>query len=246
MADTGAKAFWVCVFCCCSAWAQLSPRQSFTIGYLGGIPTGRNAWRAGSEITAAYGLRVQRHVQADVGIDAIFRPLDPGELTTRFNFHPDDRVLLIPFGGRVVAGAAGGRWLLGAGLGAAHMRYGTRPVAAVSLASYSGWGGSDSALLWAATLAWTPVFAIYGPIYDAVLLVPALLLLVAGRLYARGPKLPESLRFLVTAVYVVPWFTQALARATGVQIFTLTAAALGAYALHLARQPNKLSRSQTA
>ncbi len=68
---------------------------------------------------------------------------------------------------------------------------------------------------------WTLALNIYTPIYDTVLMVfPALDVL-------RNPSRRSIL--LLIALFVVPYFTQPLARATGFHVFTLVLLAFGIY-----------------
>ena len=90
-------------------------------------------------------------------------------------------------------------------------------------------------LLWALTLSWTPVLNIYMGIYDSTIVVLAALLLTA-EFYRRGvspASLPFSYKCLLLAVYLTPLFTQGIAMATGVQIYTLAVAGFALYQLQL-------------
>lgn len=110
------------------------------------------------------------------------------------------------------------------------------------LLSVSWWrlddgGAGRRRLIWAATLTWTLVANLYVGVYDTVLVVPAVFL-AAGALTPLGRderSLPAGLRVLLVLLYVVPWFTQPLARLTGVQTYTVILSALGVYLLTQAR-----------
>jgi hypothetical protein len=110
-------------------------------------------------------------------------------------------------------------------------------TAAVVVLAFAWWRhGRDDArrpLLWGATLAWTPVVGGYGPVYDTALV--ALALLVAGDTTV-GPDATHRATFLrlLAAVAVVPWVTQPLAIASGVQTYTLVLLGVGAWLLRLA------------
>ena len=94
-------------------------------------------------------------------------------------------------------------------------------------------------LLWALTITWTPVLTLYMGIYDSTILVLAALLLTA-EFYSSGYRadsIPFSFRCFLLALYLAPWFTQNIAMATGVQIFTLAIAAFGIYQLGLVHEP---------
>jgi hypothetical protein len=96
-------------------------------------------------------------------------------------------------------------------------------------------GGDDARrpLLWAATLAWTPVVAGYGPVYDTALVALALLVAADATVASGGGHRPVFRRMLA-AVAVVPWVTQPLALATGVQVYTLVLLGVGAWCLRVA------------
>jgi hypothetical protein len=96
--------------------------------------------------------------------------------------------------------------------------------------------------IWALTLAWTPVLNLYMGIYDSSIVVLAALLTsdVFFRT-ARGdePALPPALKYIFLLLYLTPWVTQPLARATGIQIYTLVIALFGCYQiLQFRRQPS--------
>ncbi len=71
--------------------------------------------------------------------------------------------------------------------------------------------------LWAATLAGTAVFNVYVGIYDAVLALPALLML--------------PVRWLAVTAWALPWVAQEIARVTGVPLLTPVLAAVAFCAL---------------
>jgi hypothetical protein len=88
--------------------------------------------------------------------------------------------------------------------------------------------------VWAATLAGTLIINLYVGVYDSILIVPAVLL-------AASLPLAASFRALLLAIYVVPWFTQPLARHTGFQLYTMV---LFVATLYFARRAQ--ARSDTA
>ena len=105
---------------------------------------------------------------------------------------------------------------------------------AVALATLQRPGPTDDErLFWAAALAWTPIANLYAGAYDAVLVVPAAVL-TAGVLHRRHGRLPPAFVGLVTACWVAPWVTSAMARTFGTQVFTVALAALGGYISGLA------------
>ena len=100
-------------------------------------------------------------------------------------------------------------------------------------------------LFWAAALAWTPVANLYAGSYDAVLVVPAAVLL-AGVLYRRRGRLPAIFVGLIAAGWLTPWVTSAVAVTTGVQVFTIALAALAGYASLLSRGLQTVPEVRTA
>lgn len=86
--------------------------------------------------------------------------------------------------------------------------------------------GAGRQLIWAVTLAWTPVLNIYTPFYDAILVVPACVLATSS---LRTLAVAE-LRLVwpaIALVYLVPWVSESLARTAGIQLFTIALAVLG-------------------
>jgi len=77
-------------------------------------------------------------------------------------------------------------------------------------------------LLWAATLTATIVVNVYVGIYDSVLVIPSLMLV---------PLKPAAV-----LIWIVPWFSQTVAAATGLQPYTLVLAGLFIYQLVLLRR----------
>jgi hypothetical protein len=102
------------------------------------------------------------------------------------------------------------------------------------------------ALLWALTIAWTAVLNIYFGIYDSAILVLSAILsadvLFGARARAvgdesrgQGPALPVEFIYLLLLLYVTPWFTEFVAMALHVQVFTLVIAGYGFYLLNRQR-----------
>jgi hypothetical protein len=91
---------------------------------------------------------------------------------------------------------------------------------------------TDRSLVWALTIAWTPVLNVYLGIYDTILIVPSVLI-AADVLYRKAADgqaaLPPTFNYLLVLLYLVPWVTQPVARLTGVQLYTLVLAAFGFY-----------------
>ncbi len=90
-------------------------------------------------------------------------------------------------------------------------------------------------LVWASTLAWTLVINLYMGIYDVILVV-LVVLWTADTLYRTKPAgqpLPAFFRALLLILFLVSWFTQPLARYTGIQVITIVLFAAAAYPLAL-------------
>ena len=104
---------------------------------------------------------------------------------------------------------------------------------------------SAQRLAWAATITWTLVLNIYLGIYDVTMLVIAAFLATDVLLRDAAParaSMPDGHRWMLLALYVVPWVTQPLAKATGLQLLTLLLAAFGLRLLALLRQGNARPR----
>jgi len=89
-------------------------------------------------------------------------------------------------------------------------------------------------LVWALTLAWTPVMNIYVGIYDSTIVVLAALLaadVFFQRADSNRPALPSAFKMILVLLYITPWFTQLLARVTRIQIYTVVLALFGTYQL---------------
>ncbi len=92
-------------------------------------------------------------------------------------------------------------------------------------------------LLWATTLTGTLVVNVYVGIYDVVLVVISALL-TANALYRRAGNdatpFPPVFKVWLALLYVVPWFSQELARVTHFQLYTVVLAGFAAYQFGLA------------
>jgi hypothetical protein len=89
-------------------------------------------------------------------------------------------------------------------------------------------GPMDARLyLWSATIAWALIINVYVPVYDTIILVPALAL--AAHLTAKQDRRMYQLWMLL--FYVIPWLTQSFAEFLHVQLFTILLAAFGYWML---------------
>jgi hypothetical protein len=97
-----------------------------------------------------------------------------------------------------------------------------------------GSGPDGRALLWALTISWTTVLNVYFGIYDSALLVLGAIL-SADVLFGTGARsgggLPVEFKYLLLLLYITPWFTEFVAMALHVQVFTLVITAYGFYLL---------------
>src|SRR6266545_406879 len=85
---------------------------------------------------------------------------------------------------------------------------------------------SDRSFVWAITITVSLLLNVYTPMYDCSLLaIPALL--AADRLYAEG-FVHLQFKILVIVLWLLPWASQALAHAVGIQLYTLAIAAFAA------------------
>jgi len=107
----------------------------------------------------------------------------------------------------------------------------------------------DKDLVWAFTITWTLVLNVHMGIYDTALIVISVLL-TANILYRRGnkghPALPPAFKYLLVLLYIVPWFTQPLARLTSVQLYTVVLLLLGAYQLRKALAGGEIDLGRSA
>ena len=92
--------------------------------------------------------------------------------------------------------------------------------------------------LWSATLAWLPILNLYVGIYDSIFVVQSILIAVNVLLIERRWTVPlndSGLAYWVLAIALSAWFSQPLARITGVQCYTLTLIGLGLLELRAGR-----------
>jgi cation transport ATPase len=104
---------------------------------------------------------------------------------------------------------------------------------------------NGQSLAWALAITWTLVLNLYVGIYDTSLVVLSLLL-TANAFYegeAKDRWLPTSHKLILLLVYVVPWFTQPIARLTSLQIYTVVLALLGSWQLIQFQRLSKFARS---
>lgn len=88
--------------------------------------------------------------------------------------------------------------------------------------------------LWAATFSWTLLLNVYVPIYDTIILIPAVAL-VAHSVIRHDPDRQPALQAWLVVLWLLPWLTQAFADGLRLQIFTILLAGFGYWALTLAR-----------
>ena len=115
------------------------------------------------------------------------------------------------------------------------------PVAGIAILAVawwrsSGWDAPSRDLLWAATFAGALVSNVYTPIYDSILIAPAVAL-AAGVMLKRGESEREMLAAWMVLLYIVPWLTQSFAEFLRFQPFTLVLAGFAWWVLGQARLP---------
>ena len=99
----------------------------------------------------------------------------------------------------------------------------------------SAWSAASRDLLWAATLSAALVCNVYTPIYDTILVGPAVAL-TAGVMLKRGVREREVFAGWLVLLYLVPWLTQSFAEFLRFQPFTLILAGFAWWTLSLARR----------
>jgi len=98
----------------------------------------------------------------------------------------------------------------------------------------ASWNAPSRDLLWAATLAAALVCNVYTPIYDTILVVPAVALAAGVTLTRSADR--EALGGRLVLIYVVPWVTQLLAEFLRFQPLTLVLGGFAWWALSVARR----------
>jgi hypothetical protein len=90
-------------------------------------------------------------------------------------------------------------------------------------------------LLWAATFSGALVCNVYTPIYDTILVAPAVAM-TAGVMLSRSSKEREVFGGWLVLLYIVPWVTQSFAEFLRFQPFTLVLAGFAWWTLGWARR----------
>ncbi len=88
--------------------------------------------------------------------------------------------------------------------------------------------------LWAATLAWVPILNLYVGIYDSILVVQSAVLATDFMLRDRRSESPftySSLEYWLLGIAATAWFSQSLARISGLQVYTLALIGFGFFLL---------------
>ena len=99
----------------------------------------------------------------------------------------------------------------------------------------ANWSPASRDLLWAATLAGALVSNVYTPIYDTILLGPAVAL-AAGVMLNRDGREREIFAGWLVLLYLVPWVTQSFAEFLHFQPFTVVLAGFAWWTLGVARR----------
>jgi hypothetical protein len=103
------------------------------------------------------------------------------------------------------------------------------------------WSRDSRDLLWAATLAGALVWNVYTPIYDTILVGPAIAL-AAGVMLKRGDPEREAFGGWLVMLYIVPWVTQSFAEFLRFQPFTIVLAGFACWMLCLGRRSSGSER----
>ena len=85
--------------------------------------------------------------------------------------------------------------------------------------------------LWSTTLIWVPVLNLYFGIYDSIIVVQAALISLGEMARAARDSQPwirSGMAYLLALIYLAPWFSQRLALAIGVSVYTLLLMVWGA------------------
>jgi hypothetical protein len=99
----------------------------------------------------------------------------------------------------------------------------------------SSWNAASRDLLWAATFSGALVCNLYTPIYDTILVAPAVAL-TAGVMLSRGSREREVFGGWLVLLYIVPWVTQSFAEFLRFQPYTLVLAGFAWWTLGWARR----------
>jgi hypothetical protein len=97
----------------------------------------------------------------------------------------------------------------------------------------AAWSPASRDLLWAATLSGALVANVYTPIYDSILVGPAVAL-AAGVMLHRSARERETFAGWLVLLYLVPWVTQSFAEFLRFQPFTLVLAGFAGWTLGVA------------
>jgi hypothetical protein len=101
--------------------------------------------------------------------------------------------------------------------------------------------------LWGTLLIWLPILNLYVGIYDSVVVIQGFLLIAAAELRTRSVERPltsSGLAHWALAIAGSAWISQALARISGVQIYSLLLIGFGFWLLRPGRFTGPLSASE--
>lgn len=101
-------------------------------------------------------------------------------------------------------------------------------------------------LMWASTLTWTMLLNVYTPVYDSVLVIPALILTV-GALRNFGWRSSASwIKGVALIIFAVAWFSESLARTHQIQLLTAILLVFGTMQLLLLYRAIRERSTETA
>jgi hypothetical protein len=101
-------------------------------------------------------------------------------------------------------------------------------------------------LAWAATLTWTLLLNIYVPIYDSVLVVIAIILTLGALRDLSWNAATEWTTLLAVVIFAVSWVTESVAKAHGIQLFSIALLVLGLTQLLFLRRAIRQESFDTA
>lgn len=99
-------------------------------------------------------------------------------------------------------------------------------------------------LAWAAVLTWTLMLNVYVPIYDSILVVPAVILTLGALRDLNWSKAAEWVTFLAVLIFAASWITESVAKAHGIQLLTVAFFVLGAAQIYFLNKANRQSSFQ--
>jgi hypothetical protein len=104
-------------------------------------------------------------------------------------------------------------------------------------------GRSAQSLAWASTVTWTLLLNVYVPLYDSVLVAIAVVLTLGAAKDLQWRAATRWITFLSALIFATSWVTYDIAKRHGVQLISISLAALGFAQLYMLYRVNR-KRSQ--